>query len=1121
MKLKYLVIFLSMMLILNVVRADTLSLNVDTPQYEGTANGFNYVSFAYNLNNIDADKINNITFKVTSTSCSFTYETPILADELSRGKEIYGPIVIKVPESCGNNFNIIVEAFGIKNNQKISLGSKNFVGFNFEPKEIVYFDQPTNNDYLKLKIEAMKWTGVEGNDYRVKVIYNLSNNVLYNNAYYNVTDIKFNINYTTLSGKKGIVETSVSINKLRYGESNLGYFEVKLPVPLNEIFNLKIKAMGKLEGPNLINPSSYNINSSPVNSPDIEIIKFGNAYELFLVSDYHPYPLTLKSYEFRGDNLTHYFINTTFKLSSKAPDGYIANNSYFKISVSDAQIFKSQVITGALGSGESKEYSFLIAVPKDKITVNGNQASFDLTAQAFFNVTNNYLSSIPLSYNSSKLTKTILFNALTQPENNILNFVNWKYVGSNSTHHIFNVNVTLTNKDPIAEEYQGTMRDIEFEFSTSCMTPFRMPVADTIKIDNSKNYSFTIAIPKSCSTDFSLYIQAFYEIRYYDELERKFVVEDSNSELVTKILTIENLNNLPDNQQPPEPVNNAIICGTIPCFPYSSNISYVKTENDKHYINLTYSLLNNYSEENDIFNVSITFVINNSTKSGAYINTTKILGDNQKLEYDKNISGSYILEIPASVGTTFNISTRAFGFMPSKLSMIYSNINNFYNFNIPTQPQPPVVNPSNYNVGGGGGSSGGSRGPDLEISNIYVEPSTFYEGDLVTLKADIKNRALSERSFKVDFIFNGITYSINDLNYVGRDSIKTVSIQANVPSTDKLDVTVKVYSDGSIITNSKSFNVSTKFKYFVVSSVSEPFMSYKSDKAVYVLNIYNTGLLADTYKVEDVSGWTDFEISKNKFSLPIKNSKEISITFNRDPNMEAGNYPIKVKICNTENLCVTKETTLIVEDKIIPVSVECDKEKKVEFMKGDKIVYNFKVTNLRDVSDKYQFIIESTNLNYTLSPKSALIEPNETEDVTVSAKPSQNSASMTFIVADSEGDVVYKETYEMVQMGLLSSVVTGRFIGLSGTSGSVIGLGILLLAITGGVSLSIMGLKALRMNSANTKVSFPSSNTGPTENSNNNSQPNIINDYLNSHPRSQMNNIYNTNDYNINQENKI
>jgi len=237
--------------------------------------------------------------------------------------------------------------------------------------------------------------------------------------------------------------------------------------------------------------------------------------------------------------------------------------------------------------------------------------------------------------------------------------------------------------------------------------------------------------------------------------------------------------------------------------------------------------------------------------------------------------------------------------------------------------------------------------------------------------------------------------------------------------------------------------------------------------------------------------------------------------------MEAGNYPIKVKICNTENLCVTKETTLIVEDKIIPVSVECDKEKKVEFMKGDKIVYNFKVTNLRDVSDKYQFIIESTNLNYTLSPKSALIEPNETEDVTVSVKPSQNSASMTFIVADSEGDVVYKETYEMVQMGLLSSVVTGRFIGLSGTSGSVIGLGILLLAITGGVSLSIIGLKALRMNSANTKVSFPSSNTGSTENSNNNSQPNIINDYLNSHPRSQMNNIYNTNDYSINQENKI
>lgn len=386
----------------------------------------------------------------------------------------------------------------------------------------------------------------------------------------------------------------------------------------------------------------------------------------------------------------------------------------------------------------------------------------------------------------------------------------------------------------------------------------------------------------------------------------------------------------------------------------------------------------------------------------------------------------------------------------------------------------------------------------LEITDVQLSNDVFYPGNVVFAHITIENSNSKEVQYSFEYTVGNEVYHAGDVSYIQGNSEKDISIPIEVPDTYDFDLTVKVYgNDSSSDSYSDTYLISQKYKFFYLTLADETAIINAGNSFATKLNIYNIGNEDDSYTI-DIYGWSYYNITNNTVSIDTGVAKNLNIKFDIPADSRVGNYPITIEVCNTNDTCRAKTFWLVVSRPEAEQSLISWNENltKVNFNEtGKAIVYKFDITNLGGKIKDYSTQVEiSDDLASNISASGFKLLPDEQKTIVLKLTPSGKEnytarmkiTARNTVIFDQELTLEYSEHPE-------ASALTGFFI--SGVEGSYT-FGLLLLAIVGVAFIALTFYSKIRQKMWTEKVLAYQK------------RPNMYNVYTNTHPRSNMANMY-------------
>jgi hypothetical protein len=398
-----------------------------------------------------------------------------------------------------------------------------------------------------------------------------------------------------------------------------------------------------------------------------------------------------------------------------------------------------------------------------------------------------------------------------------------------------------------------------------------------------------------------------------------------------------------------------------------------------------------------------------------------------------------------------------------------------------------IYNNYDYNYGHG----------NLAISNISLSTDVFYPGDIVDAQITVKNYGPNEDQYRLTYIVDNDVFKSGDVSYIQGNSADTITVPIEIPDADQFHLTVKASDLYNTVSNSEIFLISNKLKYFSISADKSQIFADAGNSSVLKLNIKNRGNENDMYTI-NIDGW-NYYLMNDTVSIDSAKNKTVSIVLNVPAETRVGTYPIIMEVCNTENVCRTKSFELTVTKPESGQSAVAWNENLTSVMFNDtskSIMYEFNVTNLGISEKDYTFSVGTdANMTANVSAGTFKLKPDESKTITLALKPlTQENHTATVRISASGSEIFAKDLSIEYSERLGGMGFTGMFI--SGTQGAYLP-GLVILAFIGAVFLALTFYKQLRKRIWTEKVI--AYRKRPED---------LYNSYMNSHPRSDMANIY-------------
>jgi uncharacterized membrane protein len=304
---------------------------------------------------------------------------------------------------------------------------------------------------------------------------------------------------------------------------------------------------------------------------------------------------------------------------------------------------------------------------------------------------------------------------------------------------------------------------------------------------------------------------------------------------------------------------------------------------------------------------------------------------------------------------------------------------------------------------------------NVAITAIDIQDQVFYPGDVVDGTVTIQNYGSYESQYRFDYIVNNQVFKKGDVGYVESDYTATEPIAIEVPNADSFKVTARVYGyDNNLIDSmEKTFLVSQKLKYFSPYLSADTKTVTAGENATIALSIRNKGNLNDTYKI-DLEGWDKYTM-QNEVSVEPGKEKSINITFEVPAEAYVKTYPVIIDICNTQDVCRTKNFELKVEksEALQSSIVWNDSQNFQYFEENETLNYNFAVTNLELTHKDYVVSVGAKDADVKISADSFTLAPNESKEVAIGITPAKDENITAAITVKANGEPILEKDIKM------------------------------------------------------------------------------------------------------------
>ena len=304
---------------------------------------------------------------------------------------------------------------------------------------------------------------------------------------------------------------------------------------------------------------------------------------------------------------------------------------------------------------------------------------------------------------------------------------------------------------------------------------------------------------------------------------------------------------------------------------------------------------------------------------------------------------------------------------------------------------------------------------NVDIVSIEIQDQVFYPGDVVNGIVTIRNYGSYESQYKFDYVVNNQVFKKGDVGYVEPYYTADEQIAIEVPDAESFKVTARVYGYGSNIMDSmeKTFLVSQKLKYF------SPYLSENTktviagENTTIKLSIRNKGNLDDTYKI-DLDGCEKYTM-ENQVSVTAGKEKEVNITFEVPAEAYVGTYPVIIDVCNTQDVCRTKNFELKVgKPEALQSSIVWNDSQNFQyFEENETLEYKFTVTNLELTHKDYVVSVGVKDAEVDVSDDVFTLTPNESTEVTIGITPAKDADVTAAITVKAEGEQVLEKEVKM------------------------------------------------------------------------------------------------------------
>lgn len=332
-----------------------------------------------------------------------------------------------------------------------------------------------------------------------------------------------------------------------------------------------------------------------------------------------------------------------------------------------------------------------------------------------------------------------------------------------------------------------------------------------------------------------------------------------------------------------------------------------------------------------------------------------------------------------------------------------------------------------------------SSGRNLVITNLTA-PSQLYTGDIAYMTTWVKNYGDKEASYRFEYVINNQLFRNGDVSYVQPGHTNAEKFFLEVPEGSLLYITVRAVTEDNAIERSSSYLVSTRTKQYTYALSDYSDNVFAGSSLTFNATIANTGNQNDSYRIKIID-WQDYNLDKESFLLQPNRFGSFKITLNTSKDMQIGEYPVLVNICNSADLCANKTFIMHIikaeKDQNI-VLFDLSQVNKT-FTENGSVSYNITVKNIGVAEKNYAVGFEPE-----LSPKIIFsVVPYDTKTVTFTLTPKNNTDQTVRVYLSAENTTIFTQDLNLAyrEGGLL----TGMFINI----GKGYTPGLIILAVIG------------------------------------------------------------------------